>query len=263
VNTRSISVVIPAYQEAKCIVATLRSVRSYLESKACDFEIIVVADGTDGTRELARGAFVADTRVKVIGSADRRGKGRGVREGVALASGEVVGFVDADDKTPITEFDKFERCFDEGADIVIGSRGLDRSLIERQQPVYRRLGSRIFAFCMHSAVGLRGIADTQCGFKFFRRDVARRLFARQRVNGYMFDVEILFMAERAGYSIRQVPVRWRDDGDSRLALVRGNLVNALDIMRIATGRFRSAKAIKFSVPLSVPVEGAVKDRRSG
>jgi dolichyl-phosphate beta-glucosyltransferase len=187
-------------------------------------------------KELA----AADPRLTVVGNDDRRGKGYGVRQGMELARGEIVGFVDADNKTPITEFDLFEPHFVNGAEVVIGSRAMTASRIERPQPWYRRIGAKVFALGMHSVIGLHDIADTQCGFKFFRRDVAADLFSRQRIDGYMFDVEILVLATQLGYRIIQVPVRWRDDGDSRLELVRGNVRNMVDLMRIYAGRHRTA-----------------------
>jgi dolichyl-phosphate beta-glucosyltransferase len=159
-----------------------------------------------------------------------------VRHGVSLARGDVIGFVDADNKTPIAEFDKFEPYLADGVHVVIGSRALRQSRVERPQRLYRRLGSKMFGFVMHAVVGLEDIPDTQCGFKFFRRDAALAIFGRQRIDGYMFDVEILHLATRAGYSMSQVPVRWRDDGDSRLQLVRGNVRNLVDILRIRLGR---------------------------
>jgi hypothetical protein len=104
--------------------------------------------------------------------------------------------------------------------------------IERAQPLYRRIGSLGFLWFMQTLVGLPGINDTQCGFKFFQRDAAKEIFRRQKVDAYMFDVEILAIARRLGYRIQQVPVRWRDDADSRLDLVTGNLRNVRDIFRI-------------------------------
>ncbi len=104
--------------------------------------------------------------------------------------------------------------------------------IERSQPLYRRIGSHGFGVVMHTFVGLRDIVDTQCGFKFFRGDVARDLFTLQRIDGYMFDAEILYLAQRRRYRVTQVPVRWRDDGDSRLELVSGNIRNLRDILSI-------------------------------
>jgi hypothetical protein len=158
----------------------------------------------------------------VIGPTERRVKGRGIRDAVAIASGDVIGFSDADNKTPITEFDVIEPLLLQGYDAVIGSRGLRGSRIERAQPFHRRLGSKGFALFMHAVVGLPDIVDTQCGFKFFRGDVARELFALQQVDGYMFDVEVLYLAVQQGRRIIEVPIRWSDDGDSRLEMVAGN-----------------------------------------
>jgi dolichyl-phosphate beta-glucosyltransferase len=124
---------------------------------------------------------------------------------------------------------------------VIGSRALRESRIERRQPLYRRLGSRGFSVFMHTVVGLPGIVDTQCGFKFFQRRAALDLFSRQKIDGYMFDVEILYLAQKAGYRIAQVPIRWRDDGDSRLVLLGGNVRNVIDIFRIRFGSARPAE----------------------
>ena len=174
------------------------------------------------------------------GLPERRGKGRGIREGVARATGDIIGFTDADNKTPIDELDKVLPLLTDGADLVIGSRAGKAALIERPQKLYRRIGSRGFALFMHAAVGLNGIVDTQCGFKFFRGDVARDLFARQQIDGYMFDVEILYLAKRLGYRIEQVPVRWRDDGDSRLDLIAGNVRNVRDVLSIRWMHRRAA-----------------------
>jgi dolichyl-phosphate beta-glucosyltransferase len=178
-----------------------------------------------------------DPRLSVIGSPGRGGKGRGVRNGFARARGKVLGFVDADAKTPIEELEKVLPWLDQGYDLVIGSRGLSESQIEVAQRWYRRLGSRGFGVLMHLVMGLPHVRDTQCGFKFFRGPVARDLFARQRIDGYMFDIEILHLAARAGYRVREVGVRWRDDGDSRLDLLAGNARNLADLFRIRFGRY--------------------------
>jgi dolichyl-phosphate beta-glucosyltransferase len=230
-----VTIIVPAYNEVRSIGQTIQEIRAYFDGKPYDHEIVVAADGTDGTRELVAGFGDERSVLRVIGSPERRGKGRGIREAVAIARGDVIGFVDADNKTPISEFDRFEPHFRAGSDVVIGSRGMAESRIERSQPWYRRIGSRGFGLFMHASVGLPDIVDTQCGFKFFRGAVARDLFRRQRIDGYMFDVEILFLASRRGYRIAQVPVRWRDDGDSRLNLLAGNLRNLVDVLQI---RFR-------------------------
>ncbi len=227
-----ITLIFPAYNEAGVIARTLAGTTSYFRRRGCAYEIIVAADGEDGTRERAREFAETDPAVRVIGGPARRGKGRGIREAVALANGAIVGFADADNKVPIEEWDKLEPWFARGFDVVIGCRASSQSVIERRQPWYRRAGGRGFHYFMQAVVGLPGISDSQCGFKFFRRGAAREIFARQRIDGYMFDVEILALAQRLGYKIHETPIRWRDDGDSRLRLLSGNLRNVIDIFKI-------------------------------
>ncbi|HWQ57285.1 MAG TPA: dolichyl-phosphate beta-glucosyltransferase [Bryobacteraceae bacterium] len=226
-----LSLVLPAFNEAAAIGQTISEIVAWLEARGLTYEIIVAADGSDGTREVVREMARTNARLRAIGHPERLGKGRGVREAVALAEGEIIGYADADNKVPIEEFAKLEPWLKEFP-IVTGSRAIDRSLVERRQPLYRRLGSIGFHWFMHAATGLWHITDSQCGFKFFRRDVAVNLFARQKIDGYMFDVEILALAQALGYVVKEVPIRWRDDGDSRLELVRGNLRNMRDVMRI-------------------------------
>ncbi|HLG97415.1 MAG TPA: dolichyl-phosphate beta-glucosyltransferase [Bryobacteraceae bacterium] len=230
----NISLILPAYNEARTICSTLTQVTSYFRGRGLTHQIIVSADGDDGTRELA-GAFGRENgSVEVIGEPVRRGKGRGIRDAVRIATGEIVGFADADNKVPIEEFERVEPWLkgNEDYDIVIGSRGLKESRIERKQRWYRTYGSKAFYYFMHAVVGMPGIEDTQCGFKFFRGQVAKDLFSRQRIDGYMFDVEVLALAQRLGYRMKEVPIRWRDDGDTRLQLVAGNIRNVLDIFKI-------------------------------
>jgi len=248
-----LSLIVPAYNEAGTIVHTLDALGEFLEKQPYSYEILVCADGTDGTRELVAERARNDARLGVLGSPDRGGKGRALRQGVLRARGSIIGFLDADYKVPIDEIDKILPWLDRGCDIAIGSRGLSESRIEVRQPFYRRLGSRGFGVAMRLIVGLRGIRDTQCGFKFFDGPVARDLFSRQRIDGYMFDVEILHLAERSGYRVKEVGVRWRDDGDSRLQLVAGNWQNLLDLFRIRFGGLREAspKSAATSVPASL------------
>jgi dolichyl-phosphate beta-glucosyltransferase len=237
----SVSLILPAYNEVGVISQTISEAKAYFDSRRYSFEIIVSADGHDGTQELVAEMALHDPALKVIGSPVRRGKGYGIRQGVAIAQGTVIGFADADNKTPIEEFDKFIPLLREGYEVVIGSRKLGQSQIERAQPAYRRLGSAGFRLVKSAIVGLSDIADTQCGFKFFQRPIAQELFARQRIDGYMFDVEILYLAQRSGFRIAQLPVRWRDDGDSRLVLLSGNLRNIADLFRIRFGRLFTAR----------------------
>lgn len=244
-NLPYISLILPAYNEVARIRTTINEIEAYFEQKKISYEIIVSADGDDGTRELVAEMKLANPRLQVTGSPGRHGKGHGIRQAIPLASGQFIGFSDADNKTPITEFDKVQPLLEAGWDVVIGSRGMHDSQIERKQPLVRQIGSRSFAIFMHLVIGLNSIIDTQCGFKFFKQSVAQRLFEQQVIDGYMYDVEILALAERYKYTIAQVPIRWRDDGDSRLNLVAGNLRNAWDIFRIRWNMIQRS-----SIPMS-------------
>ena len=170
-NTPYLTLIYPAYNEAATILATLAKTAAYFDRRGYSYQIIVAADGNDGTRERVTKLAETNPAIQVIGHAERLGKGRGVRDAIALASGSIIGYADADYKVPIEEYDKIDPLLKE-YDIVTGSRAIERSLIERKQPLYRRIGSQGFAIFMKTVTGLRGITDSQCGFKFFRRDVA-------------------------------------------------------------------------------------------
>lgn len=247
--TPDITLILPAFNEAQSIAGTIAEVKRYFESRKLDFEIIVSADGADGTREIVAELAAGDARIKVIGQRERLGKGRGIRQAVEIANGAIIGFADADNKVPIDEYDTIRSFLNQGFDVVIGSRGVDPSRVERKQPLYRQLGSKGFAIFMHRVVGLKGIIDTQCGFKFFKRHIAQDLFRRQRVDGYMFDVEILALAAQLSYSLKEVPVRWHDDGDSRLQLVSDNLRHIADIFKIG-------RAVRREVRTELSIEEA-------
>lgn len=240
-QTPYLSIIVPAYNEAASIERTLRLMRDYLDRQPFAYQLIVSADGTDGTREAAAAYFGNDPRFSVIGSPQRGGKGKGVREGVQLAAGTVIGFVDADYKTPIEEIEKILPLLSQYP-VVIGSRREGDSQIERPQRWYRRWGSRVFARIMRKVVGLQGVKDTQCGFKFFQGDAARRIFALQRVDSYMFDVEILRLARLLGYAIKEVGIRWQDDGDSRSPMISGTIRHARDLLRIRMMHYPSLEA---------------------
>lgn len=227
-----ITLILPAFNEAARIRQTIEEASAYLQGKGFSFEIIVAADGQDGTREIVREMSRSDSRLRVIGSNERRGKGRGIRDAVDLAQGSIIGYADADNKVPIDELDKLLPLLRQGYPVVIGSRGMPGSRIDRKQPWYRQVGSWGFYYFMQAAVGLPGIIDTQCGFKFFEANAAKLIFGAQQIDGYMFDVEILALARKLEMKIAQIPIRWRDDADSRLDLVRGNLQNVKDIFRI-------------------------------
>jgi len=227
-----LTLILPAYNECATIASTIDQAFDYFQGRGIHAEIIVAADGNDGTREKVREKSAENPDLKVIGHEQRSGKGRGVREAMALARGRWIGYADADNKVPFSEYDKIQPFLAQGVEVVTGSRALAESQIERRQPWYRQMGAKGFRVFLQVVLGLPGVRDTQCGFKFFQREIALELFRLQRIDGYMFDVEILALAHRFGYRIQEVPIRWHDDGDSRLQLLSGNIRNVRDIFAI-------------------------------
>jgi len=231
-----LSVIIPAYNEEGRIGRTLAGIRGYLEGRTYASEIIVVDDGSrDRTEARAEDALRGMPGARVLRRSANRGKGFSVREGVLVARGAFILFSDADLSTPIEELEKFWPLVDEGCDIVIGSRALPGSDIRiRQNPVRELMGKTFNLFVR--LLLFRGIPDTQCGFKLFRREAARDLFTRLRTTGFSFDVEILYLCRTAGCRVGQVPVVWRHSHPSRVRLVRGAAGMLGELLRIKLRR---------------------------
>lgn len=207
---RSLSVVIPAYNEATRLPATLETVTGYLAGCGMEFaEILVVDDGsTDGTAEQAEAFASGHLNVRVLRNPGNRGKGYAVRHGMLEARGEWRLFTDADLSSPMEELEALWKAVHAThADVAIGSRALNRSLIFAHQPAYREMAGKFFNFVMRMAVGLP-FQDTQCGFKLFSRDAAETAFARQRLERFGFDVEVLLIARIHGFRVEEVPVKW-------------------------------------------------------
>jgi glycosyltransferase involved in cell wall biosynthesis len=207
----AISVVVPAFNEAARIGDTLRATIGYLRAQSADSELIVVNDGsTDGTGEVVRKVLAehAILSARLLEHSPNRGKGATVREGLLAATKPVAAFFDADLSTPINELPKIIEPIARGeVDVAFGSRALDRKLIGSRQPWRREQGGRVFNLLVRLATGLP-FWDTQCGFKAFRMQACRNIIAAARVNGFGFDVELLFLAQRAGLRLGEIPVRW-------------------------------------------------------
>lgn len=215
---RSVSIIIPAYNEEKRLPATLERIRRYLASSSWESsEIIVVDDGScDATPQIAEKAGV-----RVLRNPGNRGKGYAVRHGMLAAKSDWALLTDADLSSPIEELDQLWATAErEGAPVAIGSRALDRSLIGVRQPAFRDFSGRFFNLVMRAVTGLP-YRDTQCGFKLFRAQAAREIFSRQQLEGFGFDVEVLFIARRLGYECLEIPVRWNDVAGSKVSLRRG------------------------------------------
>ena len=194
-----LSVVVPAYNEARRLGSTLDRVVEYLESRRVSHEVLVVDDGsTDGTAALVEAHPGAG--VRLVRQPENRGKGAALRRGVAESRGRRVLLCDADLSTPIEELPALERRLDAGAGVAIGSRGVEGSDVRRHQPVYRELMGKAFNRFVR-LLGVRGLADTQCGFKLLDGEVARSLFPEVRTEGFAFDVELLWLARRRGHRV--------------------------------------------------------------
>ncbi|MCJ7749810.1 MAG: glycosyltransferase family 2 protein [Armatimonadetes bacterium] len=231
-----LSVVIPAYNEENRLGPTLETIKVYLAERDYTSEVLVVDNGSrDRTSEVAREAGVEVMEER------RRGKGAAVRTGMLAARGEYVLFSDADLSTPIEEVEKLLAGLRAGADVAIASRGLPESNLVKRQPWYRELVGRGGNLLVRM-MAVRGIADTQCGFKLFPREIARRIFPAQRLTGAAFDVELLFIVQHAGWKIAEVPVTWIDSPDTRFSRVRDSLDAVKDLFRIRInwllGRYR-------------------------
>jgi glycosyltransferase involved in cell wall biosynthesis len=253
--TRSISIIIPAFNEQVRLPDTLRRIEQYLLESDWDFhEILVVDDGsTDGTFDVASAFANGNPKIRVLCNPGNRGKGYSVRHGMLQARGEWRLFSDADLSTPIEELEKLWCAVANGGtqscasgnvqgndEIAIGSRAVDRSLIGVHQPGYRETMGRFFNVVMRAVTGLP-ISDTQCGFKLFRADVAEQIFSRQTLERFGFDAEVLYIAFRRGYGIAEVPVRWNHVEGSKVGMLNGlHAFGELVEIRLNTlrGRYR-------------------------
>lgn len=220
------TVVIPAYNEAGRIGETLRTTIEYLSRFSPESELIVVNDGsTDATPEIVRNAFSAagPLTTRLIEHYPNRGKGAAVRAGLLAAIHQIGLFSDADLSTPIEEAPKLVEPIRAGeVDIAFGSRALDRTLIGHRQPWRREQGGRVFNLIVRLATGLP-FWDTQCGFKAFQLDACRPVIEKAQTDGFGFDVELLYLAQKAGLRLREVPVRWNHFEGSKVSFFRDSL----------------------------------------
>lgn len=231
-----LSIVVPAYNESSKIEADLTALVAYSETRVETTEIIVVDDGSsDGTRHIAldyaNGHSNDRLSIRVLHYAANRGKGYAVRFGVKRSTGRRVAFVDSGMCVPLKYLDAGLNRIDEGFDFAIASRRLAASKIRRYQPGYRKLGSIVFWKLMKAFMDIE-VTDTQCGFKVYRGESARRIFGELRIDGFMFDIEALRVAKRMGFRGTEFPVEWSNDGDTRYHPIFGTIRNLSELLRI-------------------------------
>jgi dolichyl-phosphate beta-glucosyltransferase len=231
-NNPLLSIVIPAYNEEKRIGNRLGEVIAYLEGLNLAYELIIVDDGsTDATVGVVNQATSGNSNARILQNEANRGKGAAVRKGMLDAQGEYVLFTDADLSTPIAELDQVWTWFEQAYDVVIGSRRTSGARIEGHQPWLRESMGRVFTRLTNLLV-TKERSDVTCGFKCFRRPVARDLFSQQRLDDWSFDAEILSIASKHGYRIKEIPVHWHDDPATKVRLFRDTISSLLGLLRI-------------------------------
>jgi dolichyl-phosphate beta-glucosyltransferase len=226
--------VIPAFNEEARLPATLNRISRFLDQKRFRFaEVIVVDDGsTDGTAKTVTEAGVSRPDIRLLQNPGNRGKGYSVRHGMMEARGDWALFTDADLSAPIEELENLASAAEEnGAQVAIGSRALNRKLIEVHQSAFREFAGRFFNLVMRVATGLP-FWDTQCGFKLFESQAAREIFRRQQLDGFSFDVEDLFIARKLGFRTVEVPVRWSHAEGTKVSMTRDSIRMFSDLGRI-------------------------------
>ena len=260
-SDHSLSIVIPAFNEASRLPPYLSRIRGYLGGRGLSAEILVVDDGsTDRTgaavEEIGRTPFTPNVPIRIIRLRKNCGKGAAVRTGMQEATGDLRLLADADGATPIEELPRLEAEVARGADLAIGSRFLasrDRRFSVAARWHRTVLGNMFNHLVQH--LGVKGIADTQCGFKLFRAAAAKDLFSVARMDGYGFDLEILYIAQRRGYRIEEVPINWADQPGSKVHVVRDGLAMVGELFKVrrnwASNRY-ARLPIMGQAPVSAP-----------
>jgi dolichyl-phosphate beta-glucosyltransferase len=219
-DTSSLTVVIPAFNESRQLWSTIRVVKEYLTLRSIPHELIIVDDGsTDDTLSIAQRAAREWADVVVFSAGTNRGKGFAVRKGVLRAKRDVVLFTDADLSTPVEEIAAILRRIEAGFDVVIGTRKAKTSVITVHQPRFREWLGSGYTWLANRVTGV-GVTDFTCGFKAFRSKAAQNIFARQRINTWSFDAEVLFLAKKHGFRLSELPVRWRNNPESKVLVIR-------------------------------------------
>lgn len=228
-----LSIIIPAYNEAKRITNTISEIQNYFKKGAPDFEVLVVNDGsTDNTAEVVKDFAKQFPQLRLISLPHNKGKGFAVKSGAMESTGELILFTDADGSTPIAELERLNVALNSSdADIAIGSRALKSDKTKIKARLSRVIVGRIFNFAVN-CIAVPGIRDTQCGFKLFRRRVINELFEQQHFKRFSFDIELLRVARVKGFKVVEVPVNWHHVSGSKVSVVSDGLKMLIDTIKI-------------------------------
>lgn len=233
-----LSIIIPVYNEQRCVGNTLDKILDYFRNKEYSIEIICVNDGSnDNTLNIIEEYKETNLKnlnkidLKIINNKNNFGKGYSVRTGGLASNGKYVLFTDADLSTPIEEFDKFLRIIEDGYNIVIGSRDLPDSNIIQRQHIIRESMGKFFNLLVRIIMNFK-YRDTQCGFKLFGRKSVNNIFPKLNINDFSFDVEILYLAEKLRLKVREVPITWNNSKDSKVRIIRDSFRMLLSLIKI-------------------------------
>ena len=227
-----LSVIVPAYNEEKRLLQTLKETDDYLKTQNYESEIIVVSDGsTDRTNEITKNLMAEINNLRLLEFPKKRGKGFGVRQGMIEAEGDYRLFTDADNSTSVDQVEKMLPYFNEGYDIVIGSRDIKGAILDPPQPWRRRFTGEAFKLVRKIIVGLWEIEDTQCGFKCFTKKAAGKIFPKCKIDRFSFDAEVLLIAKKLKYKIKEIPIVWKNDLASKVKF-KSMVKMALDLVKI-------------------------------
>lgn len=237
-NPPDLSIVIPAYNESARIEKALERVLACVAERSWNAEVLVVDDGsTDATASIVRRWMDTHSNLQLIQNDGNRGKGFSVRNGLLQAVGHIVMFTDADLSSPIEEAERLFAAIEEGADVAIGSRWLEKQRQTIHQPLYRRFFGRCFNWVTRKIMGLP-YKDTQCGFKAFRREAAQTICRLQTIERWGFDPEILFIARKLKYKVVEVPVTWGHDERSRMSYLKDGVKMLEEMAQIRSNSLR-------------------------
>lgn len=236
-SSHCLSVIVPAYNEQKRIIHTLPKLLREVERRFFDFEIIVVDDGSnDDTAKIVKNFTAINKKVRLISYRHNMGKGHAVRTGVLAAKKDYVLYCDADLSTPFREVRKLLKAIDDGCDIAIGSRARKDTRILKRQPIYRVLMGKTFNKIV-KLFAFSGINDTQCGFKCFKAPIAIDIFRDCYIDGFSFDVEMLYIAKKRGFSVKEIGVLWTNDTQSKVHPIYHSLQMFKDLIIIRSYAF--------------------------